>query len=111
MQYYIFYIEFEEKVMPVYCLDLIQDPIIEDHYLFTGVKHLDDAAFPDLKVNSISLPKKSIKYYLKGKEKVEKNTEISGDKIPPEYFNTESEPKSDPPKVKRKRGRKKKTNE
>ena len=70
MEYFVFYIEFEDKVIPVYCLEFIEDPCIKGHYLFTGVKHLDDNAFPDLKVHSISLPKNNIKYYIKGKEKI-----------------------------------------
>ena len=73
MEYFIFYIKFEEKIMPIYCTGIGDDPIVEDHYLFTGVKHLDDKAFPALKVHSISLPKGDIKYYLKGTEEEMKN--------------------------------------
>ena len=68
MDYYLFYMNFEEKVMPIYCSSIEDDPIIEGNILFKGLKHLNDAAFPKLKVNEISLPKGSIKYYLKGEE-------------------------------------------
>ena len=76
MDYFLFYISFEGKVMPIYCSDIEDDPIIEGHTLFKGVKHLNDDAFPKLKVNEISLPTKDIKYYLKGNE-VEESQIIS----------------------------------
>tara|TARA_B100001123_G_C14588011_1_gene740818 strand:- start:120 stop:464 length:345 start_codon:yes stop_codon:yes gene_type:complete len=68
MEHYIFYMKFETKIMPIYCTGIVDDPLIDGHYLFTGVKHLDDKAFPALRINSISLPKADIKYYLKGLE-------------------------------------------
>lgn len=71
MEYFLFYISFEGKIMPIYCLEIEDDPIIKGHTLFKGVKHLNDDAFPKLKVNQISLPTQDIKYYLKGNEIVE----------------------------------------
>lgn len=64
--------------MPIYCASIEDDPIIDGHTLFKGVKHLNDDSFPKLKVNQISLPKKDILYYIKGEEKVEsKETAIN----------------------------------
>ena len=76
MDYFIFYIKFQDKIMPIYCLEIEDDPIIEGHTLFKGIKHLSDDAFPKLKVKQISLPKKDIIYYIKGKE-VEEESIVS----------------------------------
>ena len=99
MEYFIFYIKFEDKIMPIYCTGIGDDPIVEDHYLFTGVKHLDDKAFPALKVHSISLPKGDIKYYLKGAEEelskiVEQEEELPSEE---EEFLSEEESEEEPP--------------
>ena len=106
MEYYIFYMTFEDKVMPIYCTGIGDDPLVEDHYLFTGVKHLDDKAFPSLKVNAISLPKKTIKYYLKGVEvPIEEKEQIDDESEEiEEYSEEESEEiQPEPPKQKFKR--------
>ena len=66
--YFIFYVGFEDKIMPIYCREIKSDPILEGHTLFIGIKHLDDSSFPKLKINEISLPSSDIKYYLKGIE-------------------------------------------
>ena len=71
--------------MPIYCTSIEVDPIIDGHCVFKGVKHLDDKAFPMLKVTEISLPKSDIKYYLKGFEetvteinkKIDKDMQVS----------------------------------
>lgn len=83
MDYFLFYVSFEGKIMPIYCSEIEDDPIIQGHTLFKGVKHLNDDAFPKLKVREISLPSKDIKYYLKGKE-AEENEIVSA---PPEKQN------------------------
>lgn len=75
MDYYIFYIKFDDKIMAIYCSEMMDDPKVEGHTLFKGVKYLNDDAFPRLKVSEISLPKIDIKYYLKGTE-VEEEEEI-----------------------------------
>ena len=67
-EYYIFYVKFEDKVIPIYCQEIKVDPILEGHTLFIGIKHLDDSSFPKLKIQQISLPSSDIKYYLKGIE-------------------------------------------
>ena len=109
MEYYIFYITFEDKVMPIYCTQIADDPIVENHYLFTGVKHLDDKAFPALKVHSISLPKGDIKYYLKGTgDQLEKIIEEKEEELPFEEDDFISEEESEeepppPPKIPRRR--------
>lgn len=67
-EYFIFYVQFEDKIMPIYCNEIKVDPILEGHTLFMGIKHLDDSSFPKLKIKQISLPSADIKYYLKGIE-------------------------------------------
>ena len=84
MEYFLFYISFEGKIMPIYCLEIEDDPIIKGHTLFKGVKHLNDDAFPKLKVHQISLPTEDIKYYLKGNEIEESNNSSATPKKKPE---------------------------
>ena len=38
-EYFIFYVGFEDKIMPIYCREIKVDPILEGHTLFIGIKH------------------------------------------------------------------------
>tara|TARA_R110000824_G_scaffold270833_1_gene459280 strand:- start:62 stop:409 length:348 start_codon:yes stop_codon:yes gene_type:complete len=109
MEYYIFYMNFEDKVMPIYCTGIEVDSIMDQHCLFTGVKHLDDKAFPMLKVNAISLPKADIKYYLRGIESEpiellrESEKEEEGDPVSEDDGELEIEEEIEPPSLKSRR--------
>jgi hypothetical protein len=109
MEYYIFYIKFDEKIMPIYCTEIVDDPIVEGHTLFKGVRHLQDEAFPKLKVSQISLPKSDIKYYLRGIESEpiellrESEKEEEGDPVSEDDGELEIEEEIEPPSLKSRR--------
>ena len=65
-KYFVFYVMFDGAKVPVFCNEVKEDPYIKEHFLYCGVEKLSDNVFPDLVVDSISLPKEDVIYYVSG---------------------------------------------
>ena len=63
---FVFYVMFDEAKVPIFCTEVKEDPYIKDYFLYSGVEKLSDSVFPELIVDSISLPKEDVVYYVSG---------------------------------------------
>lgn len=102
---YIFYVNHQDHSISILCEDIEDCKIIPNHYLLKGVVGLSDNAFPMVSINSISIHKNNINYYVKGESReAEEPPKLSSEVIEVEE---KLEPSEEPKRNKKgRRGRK-----
>ena len=107
-KYFVFYVTFDGSKVPIFCKEVKEDPYIKEHFLYSGVEKLSDSVFPELVVNSISLPKEDVIYYVSGtKEEVQEAIKEEPKEKPKEEIiaKKEEEKIEEPPKKKQRKRR------
>ena len=62
----IVYVDMSESTFPVLCDKIEQDKIREDFVNLVNVKGMKDNVYPFVEIESLSLPRENIKYYVEG---------------------------------------------
>ena len=68
----IVYIDMSESTFPVLCDSIEQDKIRDDFVNLVNVKGMKDNVYPFVKIESLSIPRENIRYYVEGYIEIEK---------------------------------------
>lgn len=62
----IVYVDLGDGMLPIVCSSIVEDIIKDGFVKLTNVSSIKDNKFPFIKVQSMCIPKDSIKYYVEG---------------------------------------------
>ena len=107
---YIFYVKVNGEIAPIKCEGYLEDQFLEGYARLFGVEGITEGLYPDLSVETLTVKKENIDYYLSGTHK-EIEEEASNENQEEEYSEEESEeepeqePEPEKPKSRRRRSR------
>ena len=66
---YVCYVKVDDQVVPIICEEMEEDPLLPNYIILSGTKMLEDSVLPVIDVDTISIDRSSITYYVKGELK------------------------------------------